>query len=709
MKHSELIKLGQALGYKSIHDRGLCKGFSMMWIEAVCVGESEVANLNKRMRLLEHYASTPQKLAQDIAKVRNIVKEGKKELTYTQKMILEVPSFFEGISLYLQPDMHKEIWGNKRFNQQNEVDIANYIQSQMMEEMGGLSKPFKSTEQYDQKGLVNFLNKLSDRLQDRKDVGVDLAANNHSVAIRVLGKNKFQLVDTNHLDKAQKTYTSEELAKQLNQSFFNENSWFNWFNEPKPLLINTSIFTSQDRPIQDIKLLHSNVPITHLADTKPFNLLSAAACNNDVSTIKRIDFNIIDVNLTDDMGITALHSSCYSNSEEAFNFLLTIPSVNVNHGKISLFDACLYTKQFNLAKKLLDHPSFDPNIAFGAGNALHRITYMDSSPETIEIAKEIIKKGVDVNAPDDFGRYPIYNTCLNGNLPLFEVLLEQGANPFIDTPQNDTLLFASAINGHNNLMDVLLGKGLDPNQVNRYQENPLHYACLNGHLKIVETLLSRDVDCNRRSVYGLTPLMMACDNSHIHLIPILLPKTNLSMKDIQPDSPLVKQITMCDQTTQIEFLKKALTCYIKDRSADKQYLNWFNWGFSRDEKIQAAQALLDRLDGKETDCQPHIDVLNNSRLSNLYNLSIPHLNITKRTSHGADSAGSFGKMCTLMGVTSLPAEQTNTNTSSPVEIKMKTTDAVDPTNENKSALSSVDSLSIHSEPSPEQEMIVPGF
>lgn len=695
MKHTDLIHMSAALNYLSLDSDGLCSGFTGMWIQAVCLGESEVEQFNKRMRLLERYASSPQKLPEDIAKVRHLVKQGTQELTNNQKMLLEIPAFFEGIRLYLNPEQHDEVWGGKKFTQINAVDISQYTQSKMLEEQGGLSRAFLNLDYYDQVGLITFLNKLGDKLQDRKDVGINLGVNNHSVAIRVLGKNKFQLLDTNHLDKAKKTYSSEELAKQLNQSFFNTNSWFNWFSEPKPFLMKTSIFNNQSKPINDIERLHSTKKITKLLATKPFNILMGAI-HSDVNTLNRIDFNVIDVNQTDARGNTALQIACMLNNQDAINVLLTIPSINVNPGKISPLECCLYTRKYHLAKQILEHPSFKPQDS-SDGNALHFLAKFNySSSEQIEIASEIIKKGVDVNAKNSFGIAPAYYACGTKNLQLVKLLFEQGADPFVLTSSNDTLLHIVTMSDDKDLTQLLLDKGLDPNQLNDNRMSPLHLACEKGHKQMVDTFISQGGDCNIRNRDGLTPLMLACKNGHSDLIPMLLLKTNLSVEDIGYDSSLVKQIANCSQATQIEFLKNALTGYIQNRSADKQYLNVFNLGFSRSDKTQAAQALLDRLNGKEVNLQPHIDALTDGRLSCLFNLSFPHLNNLPKQEPFSDDigAGSTKKMCTLMGVNLATEIETNTNTvSSSAGTQMTTPEVITiPARIDESELSATDGL-----------------
>lgn len=68
MKHLQLIKIGQALGYGSIENEGICNGFSSMWLQAACAGD--LATFNIRLGLLNKYKDNPGRLPTDIQAVK---------------------------------------------------------------------------------------------------------------------------------------------------------------------------------------------------------------------------------------------------------------------------------------------------------------------------------------------------------------------------------------------------------------------------------------------------------------------------------------------------------------------------------------------------------------------------------------------------------------------------------------------------------------
>jgi len=243
MRHTQLIHIAHTFGYKTISFEGLCKGYSAMWIQAVCSGD--LKTFNERMGILEQFAQSPEKLFAEINHIKDLVRKDQ-NLTELQYKYLEIPVFFDGISLYLDPGQNKELFNNKWLKQSNEADISAYVQSKALEDRGGLFKAFTVVNQYDDLDkLTHFLDQVSNELKDKKDIGIDLSANGHSVAVRVLGQNKFQLIDTNNLDEADEIYSSQELAEKLDSISFSNNPWYEWFTGFKPLIMSTSIFTNQ--------------------------------------------------------------------------------------------------------------------------------------------------------------------------------------------------------------------------------------------------------------------------------------------------------------------------------------------------------------------------------------------------------------------------------------------------------------------------------
>jgi len=202
------------------------------------------------------------------------------------------------------------------------------------------------------------------------------------------------------------------------------------------------------------------------------------------------------------------------------------------------------------------------------------------------LVKKIIFLGAEINATDGTGSTPLHEACFAGNQVLVNLLLENNANVYA---------------------------------VDNTNKSPLHLACQEGKKEIVAKLLTCSVNYNTRAE-GVTPLMAACKANHHELIPLLLAKTELSIEDISAKSALTTTITCCDVNTQKQFLDKALRCYLADRKEHSDYLNWWNVGFSKDEKMAAAGTLLNAVNGTHINLKPHHAALSDGRLASMYGL-----------------------------------------------------------------------------------------
>ncbi len=104
------------------------------------------------------------------------------------------------------------------------------------------------------------------------------------------------------------------------------------------------------------------------------------------------------------------------------------------------------------------------------------------------------------------------------------------------------------------------------------------------------------------------------------LIPLLLPKTKIRIEDIQKQfSSWQTLLLQCDESTKKEFFRNALNEYLVIRSVENNYHNPFWYRHSKNEKLAAAQALLNRI-SEQVDIKPFLPALNNGRLFSLFNL-----------------------------------------------------------------------------------------
>lgn len=627
MEHSLLINYAQLLGYESAISEGLCQGFTAMWIQAVCAGD--LATFNTRLKILEYYEDNPEKLINKIQQIRERVKNGAEYLTQTEQIILEIPAFFEGIALYLSPEIGGEMFSpGEILGQHFETKISTYVQSTRLEQNGGLAQVFNNTDEYNQKKLANYLESIHVALKNRPDVAINFTANNHSVAVRVVGDNQFELIDTNNLNDRKKRYNANELAKELDTAFLN-NKWIDWIRGKKPLVMSTSVFSNQNATL-DLSFLATEEKLGALSPGRNGKtVLHKAISNNDVRTLMRIDFDKIDINKPDPDGITALVFAMIISENDVVNNLLQQPSLEVNkpYKGLTAFNTALFRNRYDLAENILNHSRFDVNVkSIQNFTALHQVAALSKMPteKAVAMVETLINKGADIHAKDDSGCTPLHKACQSGNKVMVNLLLDKGANLQDTDINNNTPLHYAVLSGNIDLVQSLINKNASLNNSTVKGETVLHIACKTGNKSMVEALLNYPVNINARA-NNETALVMACKGNHDTIIPLLLNKTDLSVNEISPESPLYSSIKRCDESIQKDFLKKALHCYINDRSKRSTYLNLFNLGFSKDEKIKAAQALLDLLDGKDINLASHNAALRDGRLGVLFSLYKPQM------------------------------------------------------------------------------------
>ncbi|WED44148.1 ankyrin repeat domain-containing protein [Legionella cardiaca] len=632
MHHYQLMRIAHTLGYKDISEKGMCHGFSSMWAQAACSQSyqdekhSELDSFLERLAFLEKFANAPEKLKEKVDEVRAYVQGQRnqynsKNLTSEQRILLEIPAFFEGVSAYQYPDRFPQLFG-KKLQQPKVEEVSAHFQSQRLEESGGLVQAFHTSDQYSVQSLAAHLDEISQQLSQSpnpSNTSVMLAANSHAVSVQIVGKNQFKLMDTNHMDEYGRIFNSTELAKKLNNSsYWNEAPWHSFLTGKKPLVLKTSIFTNGNNPI-NLEGLKKTAPINKLTpDADGRTVMHHAAVYNDVTNLRRLDFDSLDVNQKDAKGSGPFDLACFHGAGDTVDFFLNDPKASAKldvRGSHSLVMAAA-NGHFDIIDKLSQHPRFGSD-ARASGNSLFTIFAFNQSDAAVSYFHKLVELGENINASDSLGCTALYHVCRAGNEKMAALFLENGADINEGTPPP---LMAAIQSGNANLVNMLLEKGANCAPLNN-ATNPLHIACLQGNREIVEKLLKKpDIDCNFRTTGGETPLITACRAGHTLLIPLLLPRTELSIADISANSPLLQEIDKCKPDVQFAFLSKALETYINTRDTEKDYHNKLNVGFSKDEKKEAAQALLDELNGGPKVNLRDYPALKDGRLFNLYDL-----------------------------------------------------------------------------------------
>jgi len=134
-----------------------------------------------------------------------------------------------------------------------------------------------------------------------------------------------------------------------------------------------------------------------------------------------------------------------------------------------------------------------------------------ASAGDVERVRELLKKGVDPNAKNEYGDTPLHLAAFWGHVDVVKLLLEHGADPNTQDKAGRTPLHVAASMGHVDVVRLLLEHGADPSIRNRDGKTPLDLAKERGHREVaslIEEWLRRGGEPSRP---GATPVRSMSD------------------------------------------------------------------------------------------------------------------------------------------------------------------------------------------------------
>ena len=135
-----------------------------------------------------------------------------------------------------------------------------------------------------------------------------------------------------------------------------------------------------------------------------------------------------------------------------------------------------------------------------------------------------------INNRDECGWTPLYRSVVSGILHATELLLNNGADPNIQSSMGETPLYQAVDMERISHVNLLLQKNANPNISQVDGLSPLHLAVNKQNILIIKELLKYKADPNNKtSLYEQTPLHFAIKNNVDPMILLILIQYNGSL------------------------------------------------------------------------------------------------------------------------------------------------------------------------------------
>lgn len=587
MNHAQLLKIAHALGYtpesSGITEEGLCKGFAMLWIRAVCSGRLE--DFNKRLQILEQYRDAPVQLIEQINRSRKATDDPEFNEPFRQ-----IYSFFDNVALFLHPDKLYGILG-RGVNPHDEDLISAFVDDNQPEMK--FSNCHRRVKNYNEQQLADHLTDLAKILVGQPGCAIEFNSLRHSVSAYMNDEGKFVFLDINPDTSAQVedmevlVLTPIELAAHLMQ----KSLYFD--KKEEHLAMSTTVYARSDlkkeinAKFQEIPYkLTSNLDVNKLAIGFRMPGMAEAISKQDDFDVHADNNSLLmlAINYDNQEVVKAiLHHHQFDSAKINFSYL-ACAFTNLPLEKITALLKIF--AQAGLGAETMGNPIYSALLQHKKtdNHGLIR-ALLEANPEASKlIIKRLIADGHDFMR-DTGGASPLHQEYEDAQLDLIKLFVDAGYDP--NALDGTRFPLRVSLNSPK-IVQFLLDNGADPQPNVPYVTSALDIACMRNTCP-VETF----------------KLLMKHDS------------TKLTMNQISANSLVYKTIVeRADLELINEFVIKALQTYIKGIE-EELVIGVF---CSKNEKINAAKALLSNIQSGTPIDPIHNKALKDGRLSQIATL-----------------------------------------------------------------------------------------
>lgn len=183
----------------------------------------------------------------------------------------------------------------------------------------------------------------------------------------------------------------------------------------------------------------------------------------------------------------------------------------------------------------------------------------------VAIFQLLIDAGANINATTSYHETPLHRAVQNGNTEAVKILLEFKAKVDLGDGTNSTPLHYAALFDNTEAAKILLESGANPNAQTNYQTTPLHLAARKGNIEVAEMLVKYGADPNLKDKWGHTAIDKA-RISHPEIAEYLS-----SIKDGLPqDHSLIEEKSATNSALVQEKNESSETAKVEDESPQDQ-------------------------------------------------------------------------------------------------------------------------------------------
>lgn len=257
-------------------------------------------------------------------------------------------------------------------------------------------------------------------------------------------------------------------------------------------------------------------------DGMGFTPVNLAVIYNNSGIVKMLLEAGADVHIADRNGKTPMMHALENEESQALIDLLTDFGANMNDGSMpddSAFTAAVLEGNRENVEKLIKAGA---DVNEGTGDSKITPLMVTVQNGNMEMMQLLMENGADPNLQTAEGITALIHAASSGEANVVKSLLDAGANPNLQTEAGGFALYNAVVLKDTEMAAMLLAVGADVNLRNEGGFTALHAAAYGGSAEMVQLLINAKADLNLQTDSGLTALHSAVAKNHADVVSLLI-------------------------------------------------------------------------------------------------------------------------------------------------------------------------------------------